>query len=241
MTRIVIAPSSVRAGAKGCALVAREASAAAQRVQGLPEPEGAPGGAMAMARSTAAQLRHSAGAASSEAAFLRARAGKAHMLDGPFGTELDLTLPELRSPWALPAPALEHKEPCGLKGFMKGMGLGLADTAKTMATTTAAIGGHTLDGDTGALGPVTALAHRYGLPRLSDHVPLMGSARKQIDSAMKYAARHPRTFARAMADSTVAGPKAHRALRRHLVVKVPSDQALGSAPSVASRDDERRP
>jgi hypothetical protein len=204
--RILIVPSSLRAGAKRCMTVAREANAAALRVGSLPSPEGLPPEAAGQLRSAMAQLQRSCLSAEREAQFLNARAQRGLMADGPFGSLIDLTGPGLLSPWAMPAGPKRKKEKKhhwwdGPKNFGLGMVDEVADTAKGLSDAAAGIAGHAIDGD---INPVAALAHALGLPRLSDHIPYIGKRRKELDQAADWAVRHPDEFALAVGKDVIA-------------------------------------
>jgi hypothetical protein len=203
--KIVIAPSTLRAGANRCATVAREAEAAAQRIGGLQSPEGMPVEATAQLHAATAQLRRSAAAAERESQFLVARAQRGLLADGPFGALLGLAGPQLLSPWAMQAapqkPQKEHRQG-GLAGFLQGTGDELAATASGISHGGSTTAGHTVDGDSaGALGP---LLRHLGVPGPGDDVPYAGSRRRELDDAAGWAARHPDEFAAAVGKGVIA-------------------------------------
>lgn len=197
-------PSSLRAGAERCRTVAREASDEAGRVGALPSPDGMPGEATAQLHAAAAQLRRCYASALREAEFLTARARLGILADGPFGSALgDILGPSLLSPWPPPAvrKSKKHHWYDGPLDFLDGAKDELVDTAKALKDTAIAVGGHALDGD---LTPLGAILHAAGVPRLSDQIPFVRSRRKQLDTALDWAAHHPDQFAKAVGNDLVA-------------------------------------
>jgi hypothetical protein len=202
--KIVIVPSTLRAGAKRCMTVAREANASALRLGGLPTPDGVPATATGQLRSAMAQLQRSCAAAERESQFLAARAERGLLADGPFGALIDVTSPPLLSPWAMPAAPpkkREHHWYGGPREFLEGAADESTDTIKGLVDTGAGLAGHAIDGDLGPLGPLLQAA---GGPRLSDHIPYIGAKRKELDAAAAWAYRHPGEFAGAVGKDLVA-------------------------------------
>lgn len=216
--KIVIVPSTLRAGAKRCMTVAREANASALRVGGLPVPDGMPPEATAQLRSAMAQLQRSCAAAERESQFLTARARRGLLADGPLGSLIDLTGPGLLSPWAMPAAPPQRKKDRhhwydAQARFFGGAAAEVYDTGRGLADTGAGIAGHVVDGD--MLGPVGPLLHHAGVPRLSDHIPYIGQRRKELDAAADWAAHHPGEFATDMGKDLVAYDDHHKGDHAH--------------------------
>jgi hypothetical protein len=205
--KIVMVPSSLRAGAGRCRTVAREAHGIASRVGALPSPEGMPGEATAQLHSAVAQLQRCQASAQREADFLTSRAHLGILADGPFGGALGGLLgPSLLSPWPPPPPVSKPKKHHWYDGpvaFLDGAKDELVDTGKGLADTAIAIGGHAIDGDL-LPGPIGPLLHHLGVPRLSDHIPFVNSRRRQLDAGLDFARHHPGQFAKAVGGDLIA-------------------------------------
>lgn len=240
MTRIVIVPSTLRAGAGRCRTVALETSGIAGRVAALPSPEGMPPEATAQLNAAAAQLRRSSASAGAGATFLTSRAQQALLADGPFGAPLELFGPGLLSPWAMPPapPKKEEKnESGGLMGFLDGAKDELVETAVGLGKTGAGLAGRAIDGDL----PVPGL-FRPGGPNVSQHIPFIGDQRKELDAGLDYARRNPGKFTTAMGRDLIAyddharGDNAHGAGRNTVgILGLLNPAAKAASASKASR------
>ncbi len=216
--RILIVPSSLRGGARRCMTVAREANATAQRVAGLPSPEGMPPEATSQLRAAVAQLARSSAAAGRQSEFLTARAQRGLMADGPFGSPLDLSGPSLLSPWELPADPKKPKKHHWYDGpldFLDGAYDETVETVKGVGNTGLGIAAHTIDGDN----PLVRIPQIPGMGRLSDHIPFLAKQRRDLDAAADWALHHPGEFATGVGKDLVAyddhakGDNAHGAGR----------------------------
>ena len=217
--KIVIVPSTLRAGARRCLTVAREAHASAQRVGAMPAPDGMPPDALGQLRAAVAQLQRSAACAERESAFLQARAQRGLLADGPFGSLLDLAGPQLASPWALPAsPPRKNEDEHHWWDGPVNFGLGavdeVADTVKGLSDTGVGLAGHVIDGDVPGV-PGLGLPGVHPLGRLSDHVPYMNRRRRELDEAADWARHHPGQFATAVGKDFIAYDDHHAGEHAH--------------------------
>jgi hypothetical protein len=201
-------PSTMRAGAVSFRTVAREASASSRRVKGLAAgvPPEVPAEAVSELHAAAEQIHRSALAAERQAIFTLTCAHRGVLADGPFGGSLDLDVPGLLSPWAMPAdPPRRRKkgDPWWKKAihgvrdtiegdlsFAGGAVDEVLDLSKGLGLTVVAVSGDTID---------TAVGEH-----ITELVPGVKGVKQQFHAGIAWAARHPKEFARLLGRDAVA-------------------------------------
>lgn len=188
--KILMVASSLHNGAVSCRSVAREMSASARRVKGMPAPPGLPPELAGELHACAVQLQRSAIAAEREAIFLQIRAHRGLLADGPLGSPIgDLLSPPLLSPWNMPDDPSEH-HPLNIVADVR---KGIRDELATAAVST-------WDLAVGLVGNV--LNSRGG--GVSKHLPYVEKRRRALQDAAEYIARHPGEFAVSVVKDAVA-------------------------------------
>jgi len=182
-------PSSLHKGAVACRTVARETSASARRVKGLPTPQGMPPGALGELHSLAPQLQRAAISAEREAIFLLTCSHLGLLADGPLSSLMGLVVPPLLSPWAMPATPKGRKADLEAQDPRAGVRDELGAIAKSLWDTSVGLVGHVLDSKGG---------------HLSERIPYIEERKKELDDAAKYIYEHPWEFTKETLKGAIA-------------------------------------